>query len=160
MGRHDEGVAGTGRGTEGVPGRGGGRTELKEAPMTFPHRPHIPHQQYVPPHHHHAPPPYRPWGGSSGWAGPVARGPLTAAGVLLQVLGLLVALTGAGLFLSNFFLGPSIGGGPDVHDPNFWVKAQARHAEFRREMEMVQYRALGGMALIFVGVVTLGVANT
>src|SRR3712207_2099182 len=108
----------------------------------YPHRgPHVPHRPYVPSHHHPhlprhhhlpPPPPIRSWGASSGGGGPgAAPAALSPGGQVLQLLGLLVALAGVGLFLSNFFLGPSVGGGPSVHDPDFWAKAQVRHREFR-----------------------------
>src|SRR6516162_1292933 len=63
------------------------------------------------------------------------------------------------VFVSNFFLGPEIGGRNDPRpgDPNFWDRAQQRHEEFGRGMQASMVRVLLGMGLMVVGGILMGV---
>lgn len=57
------------------------------------------------------------------------------------------------LFISNFFMGPKLGGGRDLNpgDHDFWDRAQERHNEFGRGMDTMMFRAVGGMVLMMIG---------
>lgn len=65
--------------------------------------------------------------------------------------GMVVIVIGVLLFVSNFFLGPQLGGRNDPGDPDFWERAQKQHEEFGRGMQAVAVRAIVGMALMVVG---------
>ena len=72
-----------------------------------------------------------------------------------------MALIAAGilLFVSTFFLGPSVGGrhGPEPGDPDFWEHAQDRHEQFGRGVHSAMVRAFTGMGLAVVGGVLMRV---
>ena len=68
------------------------------------------------------------------------------SGMALIAVGLL-------LFVSNFLMGPDVGGRADLQpgDPNFWARAQEQHEEFGRGMHASMLRALVGMGLMVIG---------
>jgi hypothetical protein len=83
---------------------------------------------------------------------PPERKAMYYGGMALIVVGIL-------LFVSNFFMGPDIGGrnDPQPGEPKFWERAQERHQEFGQGMKYVMVRAILGMGLMVVGGILMNV---
>lgn len=77
----------------------------------------------------------------------------------LYYVGIALIVVGALVFVSNFFLGPTLlgAGGPEPGDPDFQDRAREQHEEFGRGMQAVVVRGLVGMGLMILGAVLMRV---
>lgn len=66
-------------------------------------------------------------------------------------VGLVLIVTGIGIFASSFFSGPDLPMGPKPGEPDFWERAQEKHRDFQKGMSESMTRALAGMGLMLIG---------